>query len=75
MPEERACLGKYFKDTLGKEEFMLIVIDRYFGFFRSILVVQNKVKVAEIFMYTMDKPQMGTALPALVALKPHTPDS
>jgi hypothetical protein len=74
MPEERACLRKFCKDAFVQEEFVLIGINRYFGFFRSILVVNNKVKVPQVFTYAMDKPQMGTALPALVTLKPHTPN-
>jgi len=69
MPEERACLGKFCKDALVQEEFVIIGIDGYFSFLRSILVAHNKVKVTKIFSYTMDKSQVGTALPALKTLK------
>ena len=48
---------------------MLIGIYGNFSFIRSVLVVHNKVKVAKVFVYTMNKPQMGTALPALMAFK------
>ena len=75
MPEERACFGKFCKDALVQEEFVLIGIYGYFSFIRSILVVHNKAKVPKIFTYAMDQPQMGTTLPALMALKSHAPDS
>jgi len=58
MPEERARLRKFCKDALVQEEFVLIGIYNHFSFIRSILVEDNKMKVAEIFMYAMDKPQV-----------------
>jgi hypothetical protein len=52
---------------------VLIRIYSYFGFIGSILVVHDKMKVAKILSYAMDKPQMGTALPALMAFKRDSP--
>jgi len=65
MPEERACLGKFCKNAFVQEEFVFISINNNFGFFRSILVVYNKVKIPKIFAYAMDQSQVGTAFSAL----------
>jgi hypothetical protein len=73
VPEERAGFGKFSKDTLVQVELVLIRIDGNFGFIRSILVEDNEMEIPEIFTNTMYKPQVGTALPALMALKSHAP--
>jgi hypothetical protein len=54
---------------------MLILIDSNFSFIRCVLVMHNKMKIAEILTYAVYKSQMGTTLTALMAFKHHIPVS
>jgi hypothetical protein len=69
IPEKRACLGTFGENALIKKEPDLVGVDGYRCFFTSVLVVDQKTVIPEVFFYYMDLAQIAAAFPALPTFK------
>ena len=65
VPEKRARVREFFKDTRVIEEFTLIRIDCDRRCFTGIIIVDQEPVIAVLFPYHMDVPELVAAFPAL----------
>jgi hypothetical protein len=69
VAEERAGLGKFFKNAAVKEKVDLVGVDRHLCFLAGVLVAQKKTQFPAVFFYPVDQAEVAAALAALLALE------
>ena len=69
VPEERAGVRQFFKDTLVIEEFVFVGIHRYRCLLTGIIIINQKTVIPVGFLYCMNIAQVTAALAALETFK------
>jgi hypothetical protein len=72
IPEKRACLGTFLKDTLVTKECNLVRVNDHRGFFTRVLILYKEVEIPVVFLDDMDQPEMAAAFSTLAAFKWHS---